>query len=198
MWYSPLMRILPAAVTALSLLWAAQPPRRISFTRAGVGPLTLQLFISAADGSDEHPLLAAPQGEYDAVWAPGGQSIVFTSDRNGSGDLFRVDADGSNLTQLTSDPAYEDQAAFSPDGNQLVFVSTRGSGYADLWTLDLATKNAKALTFGPGGDYRPAWSPDGKWIAFSSSRGITAPFAEGRWERLQLAEIYLIRPDGSA
>jgi hypothetical protein len=28
-------------------------------------------------------------------------------------------------------------------------------------------------------------------------RGITPPFADGRRERLQLAEIYLIRPDGS-
>jgi TolB protein len=157
----------------------------------------MQLFISAADGSDEHPLLAAPQGDYDAVWASDGKSIVFTSDRNGSGDLFRVNPDGGGLTQLTSDAAYEDQAAFSPDGNQLVFVSTRGGGYADIWTLDIATKRAKALTSGPGGDYRPAWSPDGKWIAFSSSRGITAPFSEGRWERQQLAEIYLIRPDGS-
>ena len=87
--------------------------------------------------------------------------------------------------------------AISPDGKQLVFVSTRGSGYADIWTLEIATRRAKALSSGPGGDYRPAWSPDGKWIAFSSGRGITAPFAEGRWERQQLAEIYLIRPDGS-
>jgi Tol biopolymer transport system component len=157
----------------------------------------MQLYIAAADGSDEHPLLAAPHDDYDAVWAPDGTSIVFTSDRNGSGDLFRVNADGTGLTQLTSDASYEDQAQFSPDGTQLVFVSTRGSGYAHLWTLDLATKRAKALTPGSGGDFRPAWSPDGKWIAFSSSRGITAPFSEGRWERLQLAEIYLIRPDGS-
>ena len=191
------MRILPVALAAASLLWAAQPPRKISFARAGVGPGTMQLFISASDGSDEHPLLAAPHDDYDPVWSPDGQSIVFTSDRNGSGDLFRVNVDGSGLTQLTSDPAYEDQAAFSPDGKQLVFVSTRGSGYADIWALDIATKRAKALTFGPGGDYRPAWSPDGKWIAFSSGRGITAPFAEGRWERQQLSEIYLIRPDGS-
>jgi len=195
--YHHRMRILIFAV-GLSLLWAAPPPRRISFARAGgVVPGTMQLFISASDGSDEHQLLAAPHDDYDAVWAPDGKSIVFTSDRNGSGDLFRVNADGNGLTQLTSDPAYEDQAAFSPDGKQLVFVSTRGGGYADLWTLDLATKRAKALTSGPGGDYRPAWSPDGKWIAFASGRGIIPPFADGRWERQQLAEIYLIHPDGS-
>src|SRR6516162_8827781 len=99
------MRILTVAVTALSLLWAVPPPRKISFARTGVVPGTMQLFVSASDGSEEHPLLAAPHDDYDAVWAPDGQSIVFTSDRNGSGDLFRVNADGSRLTQLTSDTA---------------------------------------------------------------------------------------------
>ncbi|HKB12431.1 MAG TPA: hypothetical protein VKD69_17340, partial [Vicinamibacterales bacterium] len=68
---------------------------------------------------------------------------------------------------------------------------------ADLWTMDLQTRRAKALTSGPGGDFRPAWSPDGEWIAFSSDRGSTMPFAHGRWEHLQLADIYLIHPDGS-
>jgi Tol biopolymer transport system component len=187
-----------AAALAASVLWAAAPPKKISYARAGgIVPGTLQLYVAASDGSDEHPLLTAAHDDYDAVWSPDGQSIVFTSDRNGSGDLFRVNVDGSGLTQLTSDPAYEDQAAFSPDGKQLVFVSTKGSGYSDLWILDVATRRAKALTSGPGGDYRPAWSPDGKWIAFSSGRGIIAPFADGRWERQQRAELYVVRPDGS-
>jgi hypothetical protein len=81
--YNSRVRILPVALTAVSLLWAAQPLRKISFARTGVGPGTMQLFISASDGSDEHPLLAAPHDDYDAVWAPDGKSIVFTSDRNG-------------------------------------------------------------------------------------------------------------------
>ena len=109
------MRVLTVAIAALGVLGAAPPPRHLSFARAGgVVPGTMRLFVSAADGSQERPLLAVSQDDYDAVWAPDGQSIVFTSDRNGSGDLFRVDADGGGLTQLTSDAAYEDQAAFSP------------------------------------------------------------------------------------
>jgi len=78
-----------------------------------------------------------------------------------------------------------------------VFVTTRNGGRAVLWTMDLATRRAKALTAGSGGDFRPSWSPDGKWIAFSSVRGNAFPFSHGRWERLQLADIYVIRPDGS-
>ncbi len=162
--------------------------------RAGRNP---QLFVAASDGTDEHPLLTTPDSDYDAAWAPDAASIVLTSERDGSADLFRVKPDGTGLEQLTKDPAYDDQAAFSPDGKQLVFVSTRGHGTANLWTMDIATRKLKNLTSGPGGDYRPSWSPDGKWIAFSSGRGNSMPFSEGRWERLQLADITLIHPDGS-
>jgi Tol biopolymer transport system component len=49
-----------------------------------------QIFVAAADGSDEHPLLPNPDADYDAVWSPDGRSIVFTSERNGSADLFVI------------------------------------------------------------------------------------------------------------
>ncbi|PYR38501.1 MAG: hypothetical protein DMF90_03025, partial [Acidobacteria bacterium] len=110
--------------------------------------------------------------------------MVFTSDREGSADLFRVKPDGTGLERLTDDPGYDDQAAFSSDGKQLAFVTTRAGGTADIWILDLQTRRARPLTSGPGGDFRPSWSPDGQWIAFSSDRLSNLPFAHGRWEPL--------------
>jgi Tol biopolymer transport system component len=98
---------------------------------------------------------------------------------------------------LTDSPAYDDQASVSPDGGRVVFVSTRGGGTADLWTLDIATRRAQPLTSGPGGDFRPSWSPDGQWIAFSSDRGKGLPFSRGRWEAMQVLELYLVHPDGT-
>ena len=106
-------------------------------------------------------------------------------------------ADGTGLQRLTDNPAYDDQAAFSPDEKQIVFVSSRADGYANLWLLDLASGKQRALTTGQGGDFRPAWSPDGQWIAFSSDRDSDLPDAKGRWERLHIASIFLIHPDGS-
>lgn len=162
-----------------------------------LGPTQATIFVSNADGSGERALAQPGSLDYDPSWSSGGDWIVFTSERNGSADLYRVHPDGSGLERLTDDPAYDDQAAFSPDGRRVVFVSTRAGGRANLWILDIATHQATGLTSGDGGDFRPSWSPDGKWIAFSSDRGSDLPPAKGRWERLQLADVYLTRPDGS-
>jgi TolB protein len=193
------MRLIAVVVVAaaLGVSSADTSPQQIVFTRVSPNPGGLGLFIASADGSDERPLLAARDLDYDPAFAPDGQTLVFTSERGGSADLFRVKADGTALERLTDDPAYDDQAAFSPDGRQLVFVSTRQGGLARLWTMDLATRRAKAITKASGGDFRPSWSPDGSWIAFASARDSEMPFAYGRWERLQPADLFIVRPDGS-
>ncbi|HEY1464115.1 MAG TPA: hypothetical protein VGF44_11920 [Terriglobales bacterium] len=164
---------------------------------ARLAPPQAELFISNADGSMEQALTPPDSVDYNPSWSSKGDWIVFTSERAGPVDLFRVHPDGTGLERLTDNAAFNDQAAFSPDGGKIVFVTTRTAGFANLWVLDLATHSAASLTTGSGGDFRPAWSPDGKWIAFSSDRGSSLPLVKGRWERLQLVDIYLIRPDGS-
>src|SRR5580692_5690756 len=153
------MRFFPITVALLAVL-AAETPKQgtIAVSRTFGNPGQVGIFIAASDGSGEHPLLSSPGTDYDPVWSPDGSSIVFTSDRSGSADLYRVKPDGSGLERLTTDPAYDDQAAFSPDGKQLVFVGTRNGGISALWTMDLTTWHTTALTSGKGGDFRPAWS----------------------------------------
>ena len=141
------------AFASLALTAAAPEPQNIVMTRVFPQPGQLGLFIAAADGTNEQPLGSAADADYNASWAPDGDTIVFTSERNGSADLYRVRRDGTALQRLTDSPAYDDQAAVSPDGTEVVFVTTRADGTADLWTMDVRTRAAKPLTSGPGGDF---------------------------------------------
>jgi Tol biopolymer transport system component len=161
------------------------------------GPTRSELMIADADGKNPHKLVPGTQLDYNASFSSDGQWVVFTSDRFGNSDIFRVRLDGSGLERLTDSPAYEDQAALSPDNQSVAFVSTRDQGSADIYILDLKTRKVRNLTNAPRGDFRPSWSPDGKTIAFSSDRGTGFPHSGSRWEHLQAASIYTINVDGT-
>ena len=127
---------------------------------------------------------------------PDGKSLVFTSERNGSADIFRARPDGTGLERLTDSRRSTIRPRSLPMASSWC-LSAPAPGNADLWTMDLQTRRAKTLTLGEGGDFRPAWSPDGQWIAFSSDRESNLPFAHGRWEHLHLVDLYIVHPDGT-
>jgi Tol biopolymer transport system component len=183
--------LLAALLVSTSVLFAKE---RILLHR--IGPSQSTLFIAHADGSLERPLLPNSGFDYNASFSPDGKWIIFTSERGGSADIYRVHPDGSGLEQLTDDPAYDDQGALSPDGKQLAFVSSRGAGSADIWVLDLQTKKARNLTRAPA-NFRPSWSSNGKWIAFSSDRNTPVRRDRGQFAQSHAVSIYLMRSDGT-
>ena len=147
-------------------------------------PTRSELFIADADGNNARKLVAGLELDYNASFSFDGEWVVFTSERHGSADIFRVRANGMGLERLTDSPAFDDQAALSPDGNSLAFVSTRDTGSTDIYVLDLKTRHTRNLTNSPGGDYRPSWSPDGRRLAFSSDRGTKLQRSKGNWEQV--------------
>ena len=175
---------------------SAQTPakHRVLFNRFRVPEIGL--FVADASGKNEHAL-PHRESEYSPTLTPDGKWIVFTSERSGQSDIYRMHPDGSGLEQLTDDPAFDDQGALSPDGKSLAFISTRGEGFANLWLLDIASHKYTNLTTSRSGNFRPSWSPDGRWIAFSSDRDANPGRFPGQWEHLQSTGIYLIHPDGT-
>lgn len=165
-------------------------------------PLRSELMIADADGSNPRKLLPGIEIDYNASFSFDDEWVVFTSDRAGSADIFRVRTDGTRLERLTDSPAFDDQAELSPDGRLLAFVSTRGDGSTDIYIKDLQSGKVSNITNAPGGDFRPSWAPDGQTIAFSSDRGTGFPHQgypgpAGKWEHVHATSIYLVRPDGS-
>lgn len=186
---------------------AADSPRsRIIFQ--GGGPHQIGLFIADGSGRGERPFMPSTSRDYNPSFSGDGRWIVFTSDRSGSADIYRVHPDGSGLERLTDSDAFDDQGALSPDGTRLAFVSSREGGTANLWVLDLSRRKYSNLTRNRSGNFRPSWSPDGEWVAFTSDRGMPhlrsgpddpPPAGSGccGWELVQSTALFVVRPDGS-
>jgi TolB protein len=169
-------------------------PARVAFSR--IGSIRAGLFTADVDGRNEKLLLSADGLDYNASFSADGQEIIFTSERGGSADIYRVRFDGTELERLTSHAAYDDQAALSPDGSEIAFVSTRRNGTADIWVLNLAAGTYRHLT-DHGNGFRPSWSPDGQWIAFTSDRDTAPVNAAGRWEFVHSTSLYIIGANGT-
>ena len=67
-------------------------------------PTRSELFIADADGRNARKLVAGLELDYNASFSFDGDWVVFTSERHGSADIFRVRANGMGLERLTDDP----------------------------------------------------------------------------------------------
>ena len=111
--------------------------------------------------------------------------IIFTSDRDGTTDLYMVTSDSTETTRITVDASVDESGTpqLSPDGTRVAFAATIGNN-TDIYVVDLASKVISRITNSEGKDSSPSWSPDGSRLVFESSQ-------DGNFE------IYAINADGS-
>jgi dipeptidyl aminopeptidase/acylaminoacyl peptidase len=93
-------------------------------------------------------------------WAPDGNTIVFSSDRDGNLELYLMNVEGSGMERITDDPADDRYPAWSPDGGRIAFMSDR-EGDINVFTILPDGSGLEQLTSDPGFDGVPSWSPAG-------------------------------------
>ena len=131
--------------------------------------------------------------DMDPDWSPDGQSLVFSSDRGGSMNLWMKNLRTGQTQQLTDIEESALAPSWSPDGQQIAFFATDarnvwGSGTLSL--LNIATKEIKPIhdpVFVPS---KPSWSPDGKTIALMALQAASSRYREG------MSEILLVSTEG--
>jgi Tol biopolymer transport system component len=204
----------PPTTTAGAGIWVVRPDGtgKVRLTAEGVDAVGatwspdgkhLAYIVAAAGGNsdihvasintataaltDDHAIAADPANDWGPAWSPDGLRVAFTSDRDGSGDVWVAPVDGSGPTRLTDDGAGDWVPAFSPDGATIAFVSDR-TGEAEVWSMASDGTGVRNLTNHPehyDGQWSVAWSPDGNRLAYAT--GSFQDAANSGWVREDLA-----------
>ena len=66
-----------------------------------------------------------PAMDWDPYWSPGGDSLVFTSNRSGNDDLWIVPLTGGTPSQLTFNHTGDYHPCWSPTASIIAFCSER-------------------------------------------------------------------------
>ena len=116
----------------------------------------------------------------DPSWSPDGRRIAFSSDRDGSMDLWVHELPTKAERRVARRAMF---ASWSPDGTRIAFLDPE----SQLQIVDVATgqtHRAHERLNEPG---RPSWSPDGRAVVMSALRPYSTRFREGTNQVLRIS-----------
>ena len=98
-------------------------------------------------------------------WSPDGRWLVYTGQRNGEFDVYKIPAGGGEEIRLTSTPGLDDGPEFAPDGKYIYFNSSR-TGRMQIWRMRPDGSAQEQVTNDGFNNWFPHISPDGRWITY--------------------------------
>jgi Tol biopolymer transport system component len=139
------------------------------------------LWVMNVDGSGSRQLTADPGVDEAPFVSADGRHVVFSSNRSGTFNIWRVDLNGGLATRLTT--GHVDQnPVVTPDGRWVVYESS-SSGTPNLWKVAIDGGEPSRLTWLTSTN--PTISPDGTLVAF---RYRDDPSTEGKLGVLRLSD----------
>lgn len=128
-----------------------------------------QICLMDATGENRRQLTFEDANSFYASLSPDGETIVFSSNRDGNFEIYMMDVRGRDLVRLTNNitgNAYAPE--ISPKGNRIVFTAESG-GVQQIWVMKIDGSNPHPLFESSGMDIDPTWSPDALQVAFASA-----------------------------
>jgi len=196
-------------VYASTHLGGDECPPKPDRSRGYVWPLypSYEIFSANLDGSNLTRLTDNWGYDAEAALSPDGQTIVFTSLRDGDVDIYRMNADGTGVRRLTYQRGYDGGPFFSWDGRWIVYRAYHPKSDEELRAYDallgenlmkptraeifvMAADGAqqRQITDNGAANWAPFMHPNNRQIIFSSN--LHDP------ERRSFS-LYLINLDGT-
>jgi hypothetical protein len=92
-----------------------------------------ELFLMNADGSGKTQLTESPENEFNAIWHPDGQKIVYLSSASGGVQAWVMNADGTGKKKISEIDGGINSLSFAPSGDKVLYTK---DVQIDLTTLD--------------------------------------------------------------
>ena len=138
-------------------------------------------FLADVAGGAPRQLTSGDHSEHSIDWSPGGDEIVFVSNREANEDqffnydLFALKVSDGSIRRLTATENIEYRPRWSPDGRKLVYQGCK-RGLTDLettmedthvWTINADGTNRRELAAIDNRQGEPLWSPEGDAVYFT-------------------------------
>ena len=118
-------------------------------------------------------------------WSPDGKFLIYTGERDGKLDIYKISVKGGEEIRLTNAEGLNDGSEFTPDGKYIYFNSSR-SGRMQIWRMKPDGKGAEQITDDEYNNWFPHISPDGKWIVLLTFDKDVAPTDHPFYKRVYL------------
>jgi Tol biopolymer transport system component len=162
----------PKAVRGIAGPVVSKDGRRIAFRALGA------LYTVPFGGGTPTRLTTDEYFASDPDFSPDGKTLLYSSDRLGTADLWLRDLGTGQDTVLTSLAGAQITPRWSPDGGHIAYTDHNGA----VWTLDVATKKVQQVTpalsprrVPPATRSTRCWRPVKRWSPETGSdHGISA------------------------
>ena len=121
--------------------------------------------LPAAGGTPKR--ITANSPSYFHGFSPDARWLVFTGQRNGELDIYKISADGGEEIRLTTAAGVDDGPEYTPDGQWIYFNSTR-TGRMQIWRMKPDGSAQEQITSDEFNNWFPHPSPDGKTLVVLS------------------------------
>jgi Tol biopolymer transport system component/DNA-binding winged helix-turn-helix (wHTH) protein len=152
----------------------SQDGSSVAFERGSVGGLSKDLFVIPISGGEPRRLTFDNSWGGSPAWTQDGAEIVFSSNRGGPLNLWRVSANGGRPRPVAGVSALAYRPSISKKGSSLAYEHANFN--TGIWRISLKDKTHSSghstplITARGMVNMRPSFSPDGKKIVFESDR----------------------------